>query len=76
MPTIQLCTELPGPNSRAIVTRREAATARGAAKLTPIAVVKAQGAALTDADDNVLLDFAGGIGGLAVGHCPPNVVAA
>jgi 4-aminobutyrate aminotransferase/(S)-3-amino-2-methylpropionate transaminase len=76
MPTINLVTELPGPNSKAIVARREAATARGAAKLTPVAIVKAQGAAVTDADDNTLLDFAGGIGVLAVGHCPPNVVNA
>lgn len=76
MPTIQLKTPIPGPNSQAIVARREAATPRGASKLTPIAVVKAQGAALTDADGNVFLDFAGGIGALAVGHCPPNVVAA
>jgi 4-aminobutyrate aminotransferase / (S)-3-amino-2-methylpropionate transaminase / 5-aminovalerate transaminase len=76
MTTIRLGTEIPGPNSRALVERREAATPRGAAKLTPIAVVKAEGAALTDADGNVFLDFAGGIGALAVGHCPPNVVAA
>jgi 4-aminobutyrate aminotransferase/(S)-3-amino-2-methylpropionate transaminase len=75
MPTIHLRTEIPGPNSRAIVARREAATARGAAKLTQIAVARAEGAAVTDVDGNVFLDFAGGIGVLAVGHCPPNVVA-
>jgi 4-aminobutyrate aminotransferase / (S)-3-amino-2-methylpropionate transaminase / 5-aminovalerate transaminase len=76
MPTINLITEIPGPNSKALVARREAATPRGAAKLTQVAVVKAQGAAVTDADGNTLLDFAGGIGVLAVGHCPPNVVNA
>ncbi|MCB9454232.1 MAG: 4-aminobutyrate--2-oxoglutarate transaminase [Anaerolineaceae bacterium] len=76
MGTIHLVTELPGPNSKAIVARREAASARGASKLTPLAVVSAQGAAVTDADGNTLLDFAGGIGALAVGHCPPNVVDA
>jgi 4-aminobutyrate aminotransferase / (S)-3-amino-2-methylpropionate transaminase / 5-aminovalerate transaminase len=76
MPTIQLHTQLPGPKSSEIVARREAATARGAAKLTPVAVASAKGAALTDVDGNTLLDFAGGIGALAVGHCPPNVVAA
>ncbi len=76
MPTINLVTELPGPNSKALVARREAATPRGAAKLTPVAIVKAEGAAVTDADGNTLLDFAGGIGVLAVGHCPPNVVEA
>ncbi len=76
MPTINLVTELPGPKSKAMVARREAATPRGAAKLTPIAIVKAEGAAVTDADGNTFLDFAGGIGTLAVGHCPPNVVEA
>lgn len=76
MPTIQLVTEIPGPKSREMVARREAATARGAAKLTPVSIVKAQGAAITDADGNTLLDFAGGIGVLAVGHCPPNIVEA
>lgn len=76
MPTIKLVTELPGPKSRELVARREAATPRGAAKLTPVAIVKAEGAAVTDADGNTLLDFAGGIGVLAVGHCPPNVVNA
>jgi 4-aminobutyrate aminotransferase/(S)-3-amino-2-methylpropionate transaminase len=76
MPTINLVTEVPGPQSKALVARREAATPRGAAKLTPVAIVKAQGAAITDADGNTFLDFAGGIGTLAVGHCPPTVVNA
>lgn len=76
MGTIKLVTALPGPNSQALVARREAATPRGAAKLTPVAIVKGEGAAVTDADGNTFLDFAGGIGTLAVGHCPPNVVEA
>ena len=76
MPTIHLVTEIPGPKSKAIVARREAATARGASKLTQVAIEKAEGAAVVDVDGNTLLDFAGGIGVLAVGHCPPNVVEA
>ncbi len=76
MPTIQLKTEIPGPNSRALVARREAATPRGAAKSTTIAIERAQGAVLTDVDGNTLIDLAGGIGALAVGHCPPSVVQA
>jgi 4-aminobutyrate aminotransferase/(S)-3-amino-2-methylpropionate transaminase len=76
MGTIKLITDIPGPKSLAIVARREAATARGAAKLTQIAVARAEGAAVTDVDGNALLDFAGGIGALAVGHCPPSVVGA
>jgi 4-aminobutyrate aminotransferase/(S)-3-amino-2-methylpropionate transaminase len=76
MATIHLVTEIPGPKSREIVARREAATPRGAAKLTQIAIARAEGATVTDVDGNTLLDFAGGIGALAVGHCPPNVVDA
>jgi 4-aminobutyrate aminotransferase / (S)-3-amino-2-methylpropionate transaminase / 5-aminovalerate transaminase len=76
MPTIKLITEIPGPRSLELVDRREAATPRGAAKLTPLGVVSAHGAAVTDLDGNTLLDFAGGIGTLAVGHTPQNVVDA
>lgn len=76
MPTINLVTEIPGPKSRALVARREAATPRGAAKATTIAAERASGAVVTDVDGNTFLDFAGGIGALAVGHCPPNVVQA
>jgi 4-aminobutyrate aminotransferase/(S)-3-amino-2-methylpropionate transaminase len=76
MPTIQIRTEIPGPLSRALIARREAATPPGAAKLTPIAIAQAHGAAMTDVDGNTFLDFAGGIGMLAVGHTPATVVAA
>lgn len=73
---IELLTEIPGPKSREIVARREAATPAGAAKLTPIAVASAHGAVVTDVDGNRLLDFAGGIGALALGHTPEAVVRA
>jgi 4-aminobutyrate aminotransferase/(S)-3-amino-2-methylpropionate transaminase len=46
------------------------------ALLTPVAIARAKGSAVVDLDGNTLLDFAGGIGALAVGHCPPNVVKA
>ncbi|MEM7538062.1 MAG: 4-aminobutyrate--2-oxoglutarate transaminase [Chloroflexota bacterium] len=76
MKTINLITEIPGPKSQQIVARREAAMSQGNGKLTPIAVEHASGAQVTDVDGNTLLDFAGGIGMLAVGHCPPSVVSA
>ena len=76
MGTIKLVTQIPGPKSQAIVARREAALGRGGAKLTQIAVERAAGTAVHDVDGNTLLDFAGGIGMLAVGHCPPTVVSA
>ncbi|MFN4294635.1 MAG: 4-aminobutyrate--2-oxoglutarate transaminase [Thermoflexales bacterium] len=73
---IQLKTELPGPNSRALIARREAAMPAGYGKATDIAVRRAHGALVEDVDGNVLIDFAGGIGVLNVGHTPPEVVAA
>jgi 4-aminobutyrate aminotransferase/(S)-3-amino-2-methylpropionate transaminase len=76
MPSINLVTEIPGPRSREIVARREAASSQGAAKLTAVAVDHAEGSVVVDVDGNHLLDFAGGIGTLAVGHCPPAVVSA
>jgi len=76
MSTINLVTSVPGPKSLEIVRRREAATARGASKLTQVAIAKAHGSAVVDVDGNTLLDFAGGIGVLAVGHNHPAVVQA
>ncbi len=74
--SIRLVTEIPGPNSAALVARREAATPSGAAKLTPIAIESAHGALVTDVDGNQLIDLAGGIGMLAVGHTPERLVEA
>jgi len=76
MGVIQLRTEIPGPKSRSLIARREAATPPGAAKLTPIAVASAHGAVVTDVDGNDFIDLAGGIGTLAVGHTPDAVVRA
>ncbi|MDW8053516.1 MAG: 4-aminobutyrate--2-oxoglutarate transaminase [Anaerolineae bacterium] len=73
---IQLKTELPGPKSRALLARREAAMPTGYGKSTPIAVRRAHGALVEDVDGNILIDFAGGIGALNVGHTPEEVVEA
>lgn len=59
-----------------MAARRDAAGARGASRLTDVGVAGAHGAYVLDVDGNRLLDFAGGIGVLAVGHTPENVVAA
>jgi 4-aminobutyrate aminotransferase / (S)-3-amino-2-methylpropionate transaminase / 5-aminovalerate transaminase len=75
-PVIRLVTEVPGPRSREIVARREAAMPGGAAKLTGIAVESAHGSTVTDVDGNRYIDLAGGIGMLAVGHTPEAVVDA
>lgn len=76
MAAIELRTEIPGPKSRDIVARREAAMPSGAAKLTQIAVDTAHGSIVTDVDGNRFIDMAGGIGVLAAGHTPQTVVDA
>ncbi|MEO7138599.1 MAG: 4-aminobutyrate--2-oxoglutarate transaminase [Gemmatimonadales bacterium] len=73
---IRLQTEIPGPNSRALLARRNKAVPRGVPAVTPIAVVQAEGAVLTDADGNRLIDFGGGIGVVNTGHRHPGVVQA
>jgi 4-aminobutyrate aminotransferase / (S)-3-amino-2-methylpropionate transaminase / 5-aminovalerate transaminase len=76
MKTIQLRTEIPGPKSRALMTRREAAVSRGTYHATPLFAAKAEGAVIEDVDGNRHLDFAGGIGCLNMGHRAPRVIAA
>src|SRR3974390_3796424 len=76
MKTIQLRTEVPGPKSKALVARREAAIPRGPALVTPIFTEKAEGAWIEDVDGNRYIDFAGGIGCLNAGHRAPRVEAA
>ncbi|MFM9277407.1 4-aminobutyrate--2-oxoglutarate transaminase [Paenibacillus jiagnxiensis] len=67
---------LPGPKTSELLRRREAAVAGGVGNNFPLFVESASGAQLTDVDGNVFLDFAGAIGTLNAGHCPPAVVQA
>ncbi len=76
MKAIHLVTEVPGPRSRALMARRDAVIPPGVAHSTPVFVERARGAVVTDVDGNRLLDFAGGIGTLNVGHAHPAVVEA
>jgi len=76
MTYIQLRTALPGPKSLAALERRKNALPNGLAKSTDIAVEKAEGALVWDLDGNQLLDFAGGIGMINIGHRNEKVVEA
>jgi len=74
--SILLRTAIPGPRSAAVLERRRSSVPRGIAHATPICVEQAQGAVVIDVDGNRLIDFAGGIGTLNVGHADPDVVRA
>src|SRR5579859_6829481 len=76
MGVIELRTPVPGPLSRALLARRARAVPRGVPATTPVAITSADGAVLTDADGNRLIDFAGGIGVVNVGHRNPRILAA
>jgi 4-aminobutyrate aminotransferase / (S)-3-amino-2-methylpropionate transaminase / 5-aminovalerate transaminase len=76
MTYIQLKTTLPGPKSQAMLERRKNALPAGLAKSTDIAVDRADGALVWDVDGNQLIDFAGGIGMINVGHANKAVVDA
>jgi 4-aminobutyrate aminotransferase-like enzyme len=79
MGKVRLRTEIPGPRSREVVAREQRHLAPGLqafALWAGIAVDQGEGSYLTDVDGNVYLDFIGGIGVNALGHCHPNYVEA
>jgi 4-aminobutyrate aminotransferase/(S)-3-amino-2-methylpropionate transaminase len=76
MSTIQLRSAIPGPKSRALAARREAAVPRGLSHATPAYVDRAQDAWLEDVDGNRFIDFAGGIGCINTGHRNETVISA
>ncbi len=76
MASIQLRTSIPGPRSKELMQRRNAAVAQGAFHVTPVFIERAEGAVIEDVDGNRMIDFAGGIGCLNTGHRPASVVEA
>jgi 4-aminobutyrate aminotransferase/(S)-3-amino-2-methylpropionate transaminase len=70
----RLVTDVPGPRSRALLARRDAAVARGLATTLPVFVERAGGGVLVDADGNSLIDFGSGIAVTSVGNAAEAVV--
>jgi 4-aminobutyrate aminotransferase/(S)-3-amino-2-methylpropionate transaminase len=68
-------TEIPGPASRALQSRRSAAVAPGVASTLPVFVTAAGGGVLVDADGNSLIDFGSGIAVTSVGNAATRVVS-
>lgn len=71
-----IATQVPGPNASSLLEKRARYVPKGVGNNTPIFVEKAEGALLHDVDGNTFLDFAGAIGTINAGHCPPEVVEA
>jgi len=76
MSYIHLGCEIPGPKAKAVLDRRAAEFPAGLARATDVVVDRAEGSLVHDVDGNTLIDFAGGIGMLGVGHSPKSVVEA
>jgi 4-aminobutyrate aminotransferase / (S)-3-amino-2-methylpropionate transaminase / 5-aminovalerate transaminase len=76
MSYIRINTEIPGPKAKQMLARRAAALPSGLGRATDVAVERAEGALVFDVDGNTLIDLAGGIGMLEVGHSPAPVVDA
>lgn len=76
MGTIQIRTSIPGPKSKALGDRRQAAVPRGLSHGTPVYAAKAEDAWMEDVDGNRYIDFAGGIGCINVGHRQEPVLSA
>ena len=76
MSYIRITTDVPGPRARDLIARRAAAVPAGLGRATDVVVEKADGGLVFDVDGNTFIDFAGGIGMLAVGHSHPAVVKA
>ena len=71
----RLVTELPGPRSRELMTRRAAAVARGVSTTLPVFVESAGGGVVVDVDGNSLIDFGSGIAVVSVGNAAEAVTA-
>jgi 4-aminobutyrate aminotransferase/(S)-3-amino-2-methylpropionate transaminase len=70
----RLVTEIPGPRSRELFARKQAAVPRGIGTTLPVFVTHAGGGVVVDADGNSLIDFGSGIAVTSVGNAAPRVV--
>lgn len=63
-------------NSQKILDRRKQFVPNAIGIFNPSTAISATGSTITDADGKEMIDFAGGIGVVNAGHCPPPVVKA
>ena len=72
----RLLTPIPGPRSRELTARRDAAVARGVSTVLPVFVQAAGGGVIVDVDGNSLIDLGAGIAVVSVGNAAERVVGA
>jgi 4-aminobutyrate aminotransferase/(S)-3-amino-2-methylpropionate transaminase len=71
-----IVTEIPGPKSQALHTRRVQAVSAGVSATFPVYIERAHDAIVVDVDGNSFIDFTGGIGVMTIGHTNDQVVSA
>jgi len=69
-------TELPGPESRKVLTLDEKYISPSYTRDYPLVVRRGAGMMIEDMDGNTFLDFSAGIAVASTGHCHPDVVRA
>jgi 4-aminobutyrate aminotransferase/(S)-3-amino-2-methylpropionate transaminase len=72
----KLVTPIPGPRSRELAQRKQAAVAQGVGTTLPVFAAEAGGGIVVDVDGNHLIDLGSGIAVTTVGNSAPRVVAA
>ncbi|RKN06744.1 4-aminobutyrate--2-oxoglutarate transaminase [Streptomyces radicis] len=70
----KLVTEIPGPLSRELMARKQAAVAAGVGTVMPVFAARAGGGVVEDVDGNSLIDFGSGIAVTSVGNSAEAVV--
>lgn len=68
--------ELPGPQAREIIKRREASVPNAIKCVYPLVVKRGEGAMVEDVDGNIFLDWVGGVGVLNAGYSCPEAIEA
>lgn len=72
----RLVTDLPGPRSQELMSRKQAAVAQGVGTTMPVFAARAGGGIVVDVDGNHLIDLGSGIAVTTVGNAAPRVVDA
>lgn len=71
----ELVTEVPGPRSQALLSRKSSAVSAGVGVGLPVFISRAGGGILVDIDGNSLIDMGSGIAVTTVGNANPEVVS-
>ncbi|MEN9692740.1 MAG: 4-aminobutyrate aminotransferase [Actinomycetota bacterium] len=69
-----IVTEIPGPKSKELIDRRNAAVSAGVSSVLPIYVQAAGDGVILDVDGNTFIDMGAGIAVVNVGNSAPHVV--